>query len=206
MPITLFTGLPGAGKSTEMAAKILEILERNGRWYKKTGILRTIYTNMYLNKDLEEYWGPLIKHWDNPEELVRLRDCDVFWDEIATHMDNTQYKETPLELKRWLQQHRKFGIEIYGTTQDFAMIDISFRRMTDKVFLLRKLIGNRDKSATKPPIKHYWGIIIKRRIDPQTYKEDQKENKAYGFDFTFITRRKVECFDTDNNPQSEKQT
>jgi hypothetical protein len=33
-------------------------------------------------------------------------------------------------------------------------------------------------------------------MDPATYKEDDKENKAFGLGFLFITRELTEAFDT----------
>lgn len=196
MPITLFTGLPGAGKSLKMADELLQILRRNVRWYAKSGVRRLVYSNLRINPRLEQEYNGFIQYWSDPFELIKIRDADVFWDEIATHLDSTQWKETPIEMKRWLQQHRKFGIEIYGTTQDFAMIDVSFRRMTNQLYILRKLIGSRDKSNTKPDVKYIWGVIIVRQMNPQDYKETEKENKAYGFDLFLITKKRISVFDT----------
>jgi len=194
--ISIYSGLPGAGKSLRMAQTMLDILWRNKKWYAKSGIVRPVYTNLHLNSDLEEEYKGFIYYWDDPSQLVQLRDCDVFWDEIATHLDSTQWKEVPLELKRWLQQHRKFGIDIYGTTQDFAMVDVSMRRMTGELFLLTKIIGSPDKSATRPEVRYVWGLIFIRTLNPQDYKEDQKENKARGFSFMWISKKLVQTFDT----------
>jgi hypothetical protein len=196
MPITIYSGLPGAGKSLVMADQILYILHRNFKWWKKSGIQRVVWSNLKLLPKYEERYKGFLKYWDEPVQLTPLRDVDIFWDEVATHMDNLNYQNTPLELKRWLQQHRKFGIEIYGNTQDFAMVDIAFRRMTSELFILRKLIGSPDRSNTKPPVKYIWGIILIRQMNPQDYKEDTKENKAYGFDIFLINRERIEVFDT----------
>lgn len=196
MPITLFTGRAGTGKSLRMADEILHILKRNQKWYKRTSILRRVYSNLRLNSELEYKYQDFIRYWDDPEELVQLRDCDIFWDEMATHVDANQYKEMPLELKRWIQQHRKLGIEIWGTTQDFAQIDKSFRRLTDKIFYQVKLLGSRDISPTKPPPKFVWGLIIVRTINPTDYNEDDKGSQANGFSPFFITRTRTAVFDT----------
>jgi len=196
MPITVITGKPGAGKSLYLAKALIEVLCRNVEWFKKSAIKRIVYSNLRLNDNLTEQFEGFIKYWQDPEELITIRDADVFWDEIATHLDASQYKELPLDIKRWLQQHRKFGIEIYGTTQDFAMIDISMRRMTSDLKILAKLFGSRDKSNTAPPVNRIWGITIVREMDPATYKEDDKENKASGFGILFITRKLTEAFDT----------
>jgi len=195
--ITLYTGRPGTGKSLFMADKMTKILKRNQKYLKKTGKVRAIYSNMKLNPNLEKKFETFINYWENPEQLIWIRDADVFWDEIATHLDASQYKDTPLDLKRWLQQHRKFGVEIYGTTQDFAMIDIAMRRMTQKVFLLRKIFGSRDPSPTRPPVKNIWGFIFKWFVDPIDYKEEQKNSQITGLPSIFrITEKRVNFFDT----------
>lgn len=195
--ITIYTGIPGAGKSLKSAEKAMSLLERNKKWYKKTGIPRILHSNIKFSPEVEEYFHGFIKYWTDPYDLVQVRDGDVIWDEIATYLDSTQWANVPLELKRWLQQHRKFGIEIYGNTQDFAMVDISMRRLTSDLYYMTKLIGSRDKSATAPPVKRVWGIIMVRELDPQEYKEDSKLNKAKGLPrFMFISKSLVNVFDT----------
>jgi len=200
--IAIFTGLPGAGKSQKMAKTMVDILYRNRAWHlnkKKNpqGIKRYIYSNLKLNPHIEKEFAGYIKYWEEPRELISLRDCDVFWDEIATHLDSTQWVNMSLEIKRWLQQHRKFGIEIYGTTQDFAMIDKSMRRMTSDLAILTKLFGSRDKSATSPPVKRIWGLVMIRSLDPTTYDEQISKISGQGMpSFMFLTRQGVDLFDT----------
>jgi len=193
--IVLFTGLPGAGKSFKMAKTVIEVLYRNKKWYEKSGIKRLAYTNLKLSAEVEEEFKGFIQYWTEPAELVALRDCDVFWDEVATHLDSTQWQNMSLEIKRWLQQHRKFGIEIYGTTQDFAMIDKSMRRLTSDLLYLSKLFGSRDKSSTRPPVKRVWGLIMVQKFDPVTYEEDNK--KQVGFpSFMLLDNSALRIYDT----------
>jgi len=128
--IILYVGLPGSGKSLRLAKIAVDLLERNRRYYKKSGVLRTLCSNIKFAPHIEEKYRGFIEYWTDPYQLTRKRDVDLIWDEIATYLDSTQWQNVPLELKRWLQQHRKYGIDIYGTTQDFPMIDISMRRLT----------------------------------------------------------------------------
>lgn len=202
--ICIYTGLPGAGKSQKMALTMLDILERNEKWYQKSGIVRPIYSNLHLNPELEERYEKFLKYWEDPAELVKSRDVDVFWDEIATHLDSTQWQNVALEIKRWLQQHRKFGIEIYGTTQDFAMVDKSMRRMTSDLYYLTKLIGSRDKSSTKPDPKYIWGLVAVKELDPTTYDEDTKTMRAGFPSFMWFSRETVNVFDTRQEIKSGK--
>jgi len=193
--IAIFTGLPGAGKSLKMSATFVELLYRNKKIKEKYGFDRKIYSNLHLSKEVEEEFPGQFVYWTDPSELVKVRNADVMWDEIATYLDSTQWQNMSLEIKRWLQQHRKFGIEIYGTTQDFAMIDKSMRRMTSDLKHLTKMFGSRDISSTKPPVKYVWGLIMVQTFDPTTYDEETK--KALGFpSFMLISRSSVNVFDT----------
>jgi len=196
MPITVISGRPGAGKSLMLAQKMLDILKRNVQWHKKTGILRKVYTNLSLNPSLTKEFNNYLTYWKETRELYKIVDADVFIDEIANYFDATQWKELTPDIKRWLQQHRKLGVEIYGNAQDFSQVDIGFRRMTSDLFYLVKLAASRDPSPTSPPVKFIWGLSAIYTISPVDYKEDQKENKAKFYWFQFITREKTEVFDT----------
>lgn len=195
--ITIYTGIPGSGKSLKSAQKALELLHRNKKWASKGNPIRKVVSNIKLNPEIEEEYKEHIRYWEDPSDLTNVKDADVIWDEIATHLDSTQWANVPLELKRWLQQHRKLGVDIYGNTQDFAMVDISMRRMTEQLFYMKKLIGSRDKSATTPEVKRIWGVIMVRELDPRAYKEDSKENKGVGLPrFIWISKSLINVFDT----------
>jgi len=196
MPITVISGRPGAGKSLMLAQKLLNVLARNEAWEKKSGRLRFVYTNLRLHPAIEEKYKRYLKTWTQPLQLINVEDADVFIDEIARYFDSSMWKETPLSVKAWLQQHRKTGIEIYGNAQDFSQVDISFRRMTSDLFYLVKLISSRDPSPTRPPVKWVWGVSMVYTISPVDYKEEQKENKSKFHGAMFITKSKAQVFDT----------
>jgi len=199
--ICVISGLPGAGKSLKLARTVVAILERNRKWagskQNKKGTVRKLYTNLKLSPKILEAYKGYIEEWVDTAELTRLRDVDVIWDEFATAMDSTQWQNMSLELKRWLQQHRKFGIEIYGTTQDFAQVDKSFRRLVSNLIHVTKLIGSRDKSSTMPEVKHIWGLCVVRELDPQRYDEAKSKFEGTGIPkFMWITRSDIEIYDT----------
>lgn len=196
MPITIYTGLPGSGKSLRTAKATMFLLQRNKRWYKKSGILRKVKTNIRLSEKVEKQYEGYFDYWKDPEELILFKECDVIIDEIATYFDSTQWKELSLDIKRWLQLHRHFGVEIYGNTQTFSTIDISFRRLTDDLYLLKKLLGSREPSNTRPPVKRIWGVILIRKLDARNYKEEEQENRAYGFTLLFYGKELTEVYDT----------
>jgi len=197
--IAIFTGLPGAGKTLKLARTSVEYLYRNKKLHTKKGLpLRKVWSNIHFSPEVEEEFEDYIEYWSDPAALVQLRDVDVIWDEIATHLDATQWANMSLELKRWLQQHRKYGIEILGTTQDFAQIDKSMRRLTSDLLLLSKLVGSPDPSPTRPVVKRAWGLILIRTLDPQKYDEEKSKFEAYGFlpKIMMISTKHVAIFNT----------
>lgn len=187
----------------------IALLERNLSWYKRSGVKRKIYSNIKFNDQIVEsiiayrlsgkepvIISDWVDYWDDPSDLVRLRDVYIIWDEVATHLDSTQWANVPLELKRWLQQHRKFGIEIIGNTQVFPQIDISMRRLTNRVLTLYKVAGSRDPSPTTPPVKHVWGIILGWDVDPQSYDENNRKREIIPSSITWISEDLTSFFDT----------
>jgi len=200
---TVFSGLESAGKSLAIAMIVSDISWRNYQWKKDTGIIRPIVSNMKFSKDFEnlvelEYGGKII-YWEKLEELIEFEQCDVIVDEVGNYLDATKWANLSSDVKKWLTQGAKCGIELYGTSQDFAQVDKSFRRLTNQLFDIQKLIGSPRPSNTKPPIKKIWGICMIREINAKNYKEDAKEIKASWMQLPkFFTIQKKYCdmFDT----------
>jgi len=195
--IVIFTGLPGSGKSLKLAKTATDILYRNRRTFQKYGLKRVLWTNLKMKAPVEEEFAGYIQYWTDLRQLTPLRDCDILIDEIATYFDARLWETLSLEMRRWLAQHRKFGIEIYGTSQDFAQVDKSFRRLTSDLLYLTKLFGSRDISATRPDPKFIWGLSLVRHLDPTVYDEQKSKFGNTGLpNFMFITRESTEVFDT----------
>jgi len=208
--IVVFSGLPGSGKSLKLADTLVNLLYRNRNTYLKNckkyeqgkiDVLpppRVLWTNLKFTQKVEDEFPGFIKYWTDLRQLTVLKDVDVAIDEIATYFDARLWETLSLEMRRWLAQHRKFGIEIYGTAQDFAQTDKAFRRLTSHLFLLRKLIGSGDISPTRPAPKYIWGFVVIRELDPTVYDEQKSKFGGGGIFPTFmmITRAATEIFDT----------
>jgi len=184
MSLVLATGLPGSYKSGMSCIQTQEWLARNFRWYKKTGIIRPVRSNLVLTKkftddinnrkftlkvnegvkisDKIKEWNEkrdFLEYWEDPEELPLINDCDDIWEEMGRHVDSRDWEQLPPELRRWLQQHRHRGVNIFGNCQDFADVDVAVRRLTQSLMYLYKIAGSRDPSPTSPPPKIIWGFI-----------------------------------------------
>jgi len=195
--IVVFTGLPGAGKSLKLARTGVDVLYRNRGYFEKTGKKRMLYTNLKFSADVEKEFSGFIEYWTDLRKLVAFRDCDVIIDEVAVYFNARQWENMSIEVMRWLAQHRKFGIEIYGTAQDFAQTDKAFRRLTSDLLYLTKLFGSRDISATRPSPKYIWGLSLVRTLDPTRYDEEKSKFANDGLPrFMTISRRDTKIFDT----------
>jgi len=171
---------------------------------------REVWSCMKFSEEFTEYFGgvggnsqldgKILHYWDS-EEFHRvvpfLRDCDVFIDEIAAMVPADGWKDTPLETRRFFAQHRKRGIEIYANTQNYAMVDINAREMMSHVYHATKLIGSRDISATKPPPKYIWGIILILEVREfrTTARGDDRQYDGFPT-LMLIDRDLVEVYDT----------
>lgn len=192
----IIEGKPGQGKSLYTARLAQRLIKRNMKIASKYGIFRVVTSNIKFAPWFEEWAGPFLEYWTSTADIVALRNVDLLWDEIATELDSRNFANLSEELKRFLSQYRKRGVDIYSNTQDFSMIDARARLMVTRVATLKKLIGSRDPSATKPQIKNIWGVVLVR--DLENILADDPQNKRYSFMFNlfFIDKKDIEIYDT----------
>jgi len=202
MSIIIFNGLPGSGKTTLLASKAREIAIRNRKFYIKQEKLgnnptkRKIVLNIKLSSDFKAEFDGFYDYWSDMEQLVKLRDCDIFIDEVATYLDSTQWANVPLPVKRFLQLHRHYGIDIFGTTQDFPMVDISMRRLVESAYMTFKLLGTQSPSPTKKTAKHPWILCVVREIQRASFNLPKEEYKYSGFNLRYFDEKDFSIFDT----------
>lgn len=180
MSAYLIIGLPGSGKSLVSAKIMMGLLRRNINWYKKTGKIRYVYSNLKVS----EKWknghlkaNEFVKYWENPMELVGIEDVDIVWDEIARHIDSRDWGNLNPKLKRFIQEQDKVGIDIYANTQSPMQVDVMFRRNCEQIWRVSKLCGSRRPSPTRIPSRIIWGICYLRKLERVSFgkEEDQEE-------------------------------
>lgn len=198
----IYTGKESSGKTLRLSMVASDIAWRNFKWKQKTGKVRPIASNFTFSQffhDLvtKEYGLPIL-YWKSLDELALMRECDVFIDEVGNYFDSRMWAELSLEIRAWLTQAAKTGVEIYGAAQDFAQVDKAFRRLVNELYMITKLVGSRRPAATKPQVKKIWGLCMMRALDPNAYDEDKKKFTADGLlpSFFFIERKYCEIFDT----------
>jgi len=219
----IYCGLERSGKSLKLAMVVCDLVYRNWKWLERQkkdfGILskeeffskygrydvvaRPIVSNLKFSEAFEFYvekeLGLKIIYWEKMEDLIEYENADVIWDEVGNYLDATKWALLSSDVKKWLTQGAKVGIEIYGSSQDFAQVDKAFRRLTNHLFQITKVMGSRRPANTKPPVKTIWGICWMREMNPASYREDNKEIKGGFFEFGsffLIERKYCEIFDT----------
>lgn len=173
--IHVWTGMPGSGKTTKLARVSLKLFRRNEKYFQKTGKIRPVFSNLPYSQWVVDKYGKYIHYWTELHELEAARDVDVIWQEMANYIDAKHWETTTLKFRKWIRLHRHYGVDIYGDTQDFLTIDNSVRRLTGHLYRIFKVIGSRDKSATRPAVKTIWGFHILRGVDPRSFDKEALE-------------------------------
>ncbi len=196
----IYTGIESSGKSLQLAREANNIVRRNARWFKKTGVLRPILTNSPFSDGFVQYAkdkGTEIVNWKNLSEIIFRDECDVFIDEILKYFDARNWQDLSLDAKHWLTQGAKSGVHVYGSAQDFSQVDKSFRLLCNEVYHVSKLIGSARPMKTRPSIGFIWGVCMMRRVNPSTYKGDTASMDSLGMPSFFpIVREDCEIFNT----------
>jgi len=201
MSKVIFAGLESSGKSLKLAMVAVDLVYRNASWFKRSGIVRPIATNLefspFFNNLAEELGVPIV-YWHDLDDLIKLEHADVIIDEVGNYFDARLWSDLSLDVRRWLTQGAKSGIEIYGSAQDFAQVDKSFRRLCNELYEITKLVGSPRPSPTKPPVKRIWGLCMMRGLDPRAYNEDKKKfDSSMSIPGFFLIQKKYcEVFDT----------
>jgi len=149
------------GGDTSTALIALEELEKNAP------IARKVVSIITYSKSLEKYAeskGIEIQYWKDIEELEDFTECDLFIDEVGAYFDSRTFSDLPLSTRLWLAQAQKLGVHIYGGAQDWGQIDVSFRRLVNRLYELKKVLGTRRPSLTFPAGKNPWAILFAWKV------------------------------------------
>jgi|SRR5665647_112085 len=221
----IFSGLEDSGKSLRLAQTAANLVHRNSAWYvqqikyyKKHGAMaflkeykierpkpRVIKSNLKFSEVFYEYatkeMGVPIMYWKDLDQILYEDDCDIIMDEVGRYFNARKWQDLSTDALGWLTQSSKRGVEIYGAAQDFSQVDVNFRRLVGGrggLFHIRKIMGSRRPSATKPPVKKIWGVCTMDELDPIGYDSATSlfKHKSIFPTVFFITRQYCEIFDT----------
>lgn len=124
MAVSLYFGLPGAGKTTMMCAVALKAL--------KSGKYDHVYCNVHVKI-------PGVTYIDNHcIGMYDLSRCLILIDEATLFADNRAYKEFDKSKVMYFLEHRHFEADIVLFTQQWDGVDRKIRVITDRVYYVYK--------------------------------------------------------------------
>lgn len=197
----VYSGLEGSGKSLEMARVAKDLIYRNARWQRKTGVPRPIVSNMRFSDSfhsLAEKKGVPIKYYTTLSEMIQHTECDIFVDELAKYFNARQWSELSFDALAWITQGGKQGVTMYASTQDFSQIEKTFRLLTSKVYLIDKKLGSKRPSKSRPGSKFVWGVYNMWRVKPSSFTGDDVTMEVIGYlpTFRLIKKSIAKLYDT----------
>lgn len=202
---TIWIGKEGSGKTLLMGRESERLVHRNASLAKKTGLVRPIVSNISYSEEFIDFAkskGVPLKRWRHIEELDSMTECDLFIDEVGAYFDSRTYADLPLSTRLWLAQAQKLGVHIWGGAQDWAQIDISFRRLVNRLYEVKKVCGSRRPSRTLPGSKVPWAIGLVWRLNPQS-DSDTGSAKTISIipSLIIVTKKDTSRFDTNARVQ-----
>lgn len=144
MAVSLFFGLPGAGKTTILVYEALKAV--------KSGRYRNVYCNVRIG-----VFG--VTYIDNScIGKYNLADCLILIDEATLFADSRAYKEFDKGKLTYFLEHRHYNADIMLFTQQWDGVDRKIRVITDRVYYVYKgfLLGKWFTRYYRIP----YGIII----------------------------------------------
>lgn len=227
--IYLTYGEKGTGKSLDQATIATKLFKEYAKTEKKYPHLpkRIYFGNQKFNEEIEKRelgihlyywtnakqlrWCPRQECWetkkyinqDNPNGKHPIHDADIAHDEISKDIPASSWADTPPWFRQLFSHLRKRGNRYFANTQVFEDIDIAFRRQIDQAFMIRKVFGSSDLTATRPAPKLIFGLIVKVEFDPRLLEwerdpeERELKNKISRFPtLIWISRKKINIYNT----------
>lgn len=144
MSVSLFFGLPGAGKTTILVKLALDA-RRKGK-----------YKHIYSNVEMNVPGVTLILNDDIGK--FELRDCLLLIDEATLFADSRAYKTFDKGKLEYFLKHRHRNADIVLFTQQWDGVDRKIRTITDRVYYVYKGFWTRKWISSYYRIPY--GIII----------------------------------------------
>ena len=217
--LTVYFGLPGAGKSTFAAHLAKECLKESfvvrflrshcdkypifNKWLEagRIGIFNLrIATPVYSNVPIA---GAYEIDANTDVGFYMIRDGKLIIDEAGIEYNNRAYKSMSKEIIKWFKLHRHYRMSVDVFSQSFEDMDITLRRLAYRYYLVQK--------SAIPNVILCRRIYRRVGVDPMTHQiVDQ-----YDFGLPFFDTRRIwaphyykmfDSYDAPELPQKEWST
>jgi len=200
-------GDKGQGKSYMLARTLVKTLRRNNIWHVKKGLpMRkvAVMKTLGLADAFAEEWKEYLIFFNEIDDLKTLRECDVFVDDISMRLDSRSWELLTQGTREWLYGSERLGCDLFFTAQKFSRVEITFRLLTDKVFVCTKGFGSRRPSSTKPTVRHIWGFIHTMNIPKADYQSEGFNQDLFsGGKPHWLSKKYTQIYDHTNVSLSE---
>lgn len=144
MAVSLYFGLPGAGKTTMMCHIMLKAIRKKKYKYVYCNVRNSIPGVTYIDNECVG--------------LYNLHDALICIDEATLFADSRAYKSFDKNKLTYFLEHRHYNVDIVLFTQQWDGVDRKIRVITDRVYYVYKgiLTGRWITRCYRVP----YGIII----------------------------------------------
>lgn len=177
-----YLGLPGAGKTLSMVEEQILPAYLNGQ---------QILSNFWLNLK-----G--VKYFYTEEDFLDFRNGVLAFDEIGQILDPYNWKNLSFNVRRYFQNHRKFHVDIFSTTQDISFIakparvlisEYVFSENSTSNFLnsLLSLFGSSDLSFKQRHLTFAELYLLQKGLGGSSLvaEDDEFSHENYSEDLSF---------------------
>lgn len=198
-----WVGDKGQGKSYLLAKQLVRILKRNQIWHEKYELPKRpvcVMTTLGLSDWFVEQWTEYLVFFTEIQQLALISESDVFVDDISMRLDSRNWELLPQDTREWLYGSERLGCDLYFTAQKFSRVEITFRLLTDAVYVCTKGWGSPRPSATRPEVKRVWGIIFENEVPKSEYQKESfnQDEWSGGGRWHWLSKRYTSVYDHTN--------
>lgn len=197
----VFTGNKGQGKSFLLAKTLWNNLRLNesnhakGLELRKSMVMRTLG----IRKEFYDQWKDHIELFDELEELINFKNCDVYCDDITLRLNARAWEMLSLDVQDWLTASDRMSCNFYATAVRFSMVEKTFRINTDYLAVVTKGMGSRRPKVGLPDPRFIWGFINECQVPATEFEADAfKEGHYSGGKAHWINKKYLAVYDHKN--------
>jgi len=196
MSIFVYTGLPGSGKTTKLAQIAYTKLNGFQNQKEKGKKKPRLFSNIKFSEEVETEHKDYIHYFNDIYDLPNWDNSEIFIDEASVYFDSRLWEKLPLEIRRFLFTHRHLNTNLYLIAQDFPTIDNSFRRLTEKMYHVRKLLSSREPSDTRPDSKHPFNLCTIGEVKKELWGVEKEHYEFENSHLELFRKKHFSIFDT----------
>lgn len=152
-----------------------------------------------LDPSFADEWQEYLQFFTNLDDIANFREADVYVDDISMRLDSRGWEYLTQGARQWLYGSERFGCDFYFTAQKFSRVEITFRLLTDVVYLCTKTWGSPRPTATKPKVKRIWGIINVLDIPKSVFQAEKfNQDELGGGKMKWLSRKFTDIYDHKN--------